>query len=147
MTRVTPTDARDTWCPGSGSEEIPRSRENRDSLATGGYTANVEARSKYDEIDPRNHLHRAANPYGDGLDTRDRGRVLFGGGKALGRSSSTWIKVLHDPFSGGRLTELRQADVYLDESGHRFVAETSSDEADFSGGVKLPEENHTASGS
>lgn len=49
-------------------------------------------------------------------------------------------KILTIPFSGGRLTNYVGADVYLDESGHRFVNEQAPMETISQAVWKLP--NH-----
>ena len=104
-------------------------------LATGGYTANVALRSKYD---PRltSDITTTANPYGDGLDTATGDGILFG--EALGAELLDMDKILTIPFSGGRLTNYVGADVYLDETGHRFVNEQAPMETISQAVWKLP---------
>ena len=116
VTRVTPTDAGYV-VSGSRLKKKFLVHAKTVILATGGYTANVELRSKYDPRLTR-EITSTANPYGDGLDTATGDGILFG--EALGAELLDMDKILTIPFSGGRLTN------YVDGN-------------DFSGGVETPE--------
>ncbi len=136
VTRVTPTDAGYV-VSGSRLKKKFIVHAKTVILATGGYTANVELRSKYDPRLTR-EITSTANPYGDGLDTATGDGILFG--EALGAELLDMDKILTIPFSGGRLTNYVGADVYLDEQGHRFVNEQAPMETISQAVWKLP--NH-----
>lgn len=134
VTRVTPTDSG-FLVSGSRLKKKFLVHAKTVILATGGYTGNVALRSKYD---PRltSEITSTANPYGDGLDTATGDGIIFG--ESLGAELLDMDKILTIPFSGGRLTNYVGADVYLDESGHRFVNEQAPMETISQAVWKLP---------
>lgn len=104
-------------------------------IATGGFTDSVELRQKYD---PRltAEFTTTSNPYGTAVASNTGDGLLLA--QKLGAGTADLDQILTIPFSGGRLTNYVGADIYLDESGHRFVDESASME-DISRAVwKLP---------
>ena len=85
-------------------------------LATGGFSANVELREKYNEQWPTLIGLNTTNPSsstGDGIIMADAiGANLVGMG---------WIQLI--PFSGNALTATIDGSLYLDKDGKRFIAE------------------------
>ena len=93
-------------------------------IASGGFTANVDRRMK---IMPQltADIHTSADPYGtawdgaqgDGLDLAQRADGVIAEGFGL--------QLL--PFWGGRLIDYAGGDMYVDETGRRFVDEILTD--------------------
>ncbi len=95
-------------------------RARRVIIASGGFTADVERRMKYDSrLDGT--FTTSANPYGlyfdgaegDGLDLAEAA------GAELGNLSS----MQYLAYAGGRLLEYPGADIYVNADGERFTAE------------------------
>lgn len=89
-------------------------------IATGGFTANVEARTAIDaRLGPG--VRTSANPDGSAWDGAD------GDGIALARSVGARVTAGFGlqllPFWGGRLLDYSGGDIYVDDSGRRFVNE------------------------
>lgn len=92
-------------------------------LATGGFTANVAMRMKYDaRLD--SSLSTTANPQGhfyDGADG-DGHRMAF----KLGAAAVKMQNIIVMPYWNGRLLDYAGGEIYVDSLGARFVDETSS---------------------
>lgn len=89
-------------------------------IATGGFTANVPLRMKYDRrLDDR--FFTSANPTGKGFDGSTGDGLLMA--KAIGADDDGMNYIQLIPLSGGRVVDYVGADIYVNAEGKRFVSE------------------------
>ena len=90
-------------------------------LATGGFSANVAMRQKYDsKLDA--DIKTTANPQGRYFEgaTGDGHTLAF----ALGAQSVAMENIVLLPYWGGRLLDYAGGEIYIDTLGRRFIDET-----------------------
>lgn len=89
-------------------------------LATGGFTANVELRMRYDRrLDDK--FFTSANPTGKGFDGSTGDGLLMA--RAIGADDDGLNYIQLIPLSGGRVVDYVGADIYVNAEGKRFVNE------------------------
>ncbi len=92
-------------------------------LATGGFTANVELRTRYDprlgEIFPT-----TANPFGSTFDGATGDGLLMALELGAATKDAEYLQLI--PFWGGRLLDYVGGDIYVNIVGKRFVNEAAS---------------------
>lgn len=89
-------------------------------IATGGFTANVPLRMKYDRrLDEK--FFTSANPTGKGFDGSTGDGLLMA--KAIGADDDGMNYIQLIPLSGGRVVDYVGADIYVNAEGKRFVSE------------------------
>ncbi|MFU0842904.1 MAG: FAD-binding-2 domain-containing protein [Burkholderia sp.] len=92
-------------------------------IATGGFTANIAMRLRYDDRLTAD-IPTTANPFGLYWDGST------GDGIAMGELIGAGLKGMENfillPYAGGRLLDYAGADIYLNARGERFVNETST---------------------
>lgn len=122
VTGMTRTD--DGWLLTGTDHEAPAGWRARNViLATGGFTANVGMRMRYDaRLDGT--IRTSANPRGDLFDG------ATGDGIVLGEKAGAALRTMDDmillPFWGGRLLDYVGGDIYINSDGRRFVNEAAS---------------------
>lgn len=105
-------------------------------IATGGFTANVAMRLKYDSrLDAS--LFTTANPTGRGFDgsTGDGIRMA----EKLGAQTVDMDAIQLIPLRGGRLLNYVGGDIFVDSSGRRFVDESKGVKAIGEAYLNLPD--------
>ena len=92
-------------------------------LATGGFTANVELRKKYD---PRlgQEFPTTANPFGSTFDGATGDGLLMAQRIGAATKDAEYLQLI--PFWGGRLLDYVGGDIYVNTVGKRFVNEGGS---------------------
>lgn len=92
-------------------------------LATGGFTANVELRSKYD---PRlgREFPTTANPFDSIFDGATGDGLLMALKLGAATKDAEYVQLI--PFWGGRLLDYVGGDIYVNTVGMRFVNEGGS---------------------
>lgn len=92
-------------------------------IATGGFTANVQMRERYD---PRlsAEFRTTANPSGKGFDGSTGDGILMA--EKLGALTADMDAIQLIPLRGGRLLNYAGGDMFVDGSGRRFTDETQS---------------------
>lgn len=92
-------------------------------IASGGFTANIPMRLRYDERLTAD-IPTTANPFGLYWDGSTGDGIAMGGMlDADVRGMENFILL---PYAGGRLLDYAGADIYLNSRGERFVNETST---------------------
>ena len=92
-------------------------------LATGGFTANVELRSKFD---PRlgSEFPTTANPNRKSFDGATEDGLIMAQKLGAATKDAEFLQLI--PFWGGRLLDYVGADIYVNNQGFRFVNEAAS---------------------
>lgn len=92
-------------------------------LATGGFTANVELRSKFD---PRlgSEFPTTANPNRKSFDGATGDGLIMAQKLGAATKDAEFLQLI--PFWGGRLLDYVGADIYVNNQGFRFVNEAAS---------------------
>lgn len=92
-------------------------------LATGGFTANVELRTKYD---PRlgQEFPTTANPFGTTFDGATGDGLIMAQKLGAAIKDAEYLQLI--PFWGGRLLDYVGGDIYVNTVGRRFVNEGGS---------------------
>lgn len=92
-------------------------------LATGGFTANVSLRQKYD---PRltSEFPTTANPNGTLFDGATGDGLIMAQALGADTKDAEYLQLI--PFWGGRLLDYVGADIYVNNQGERFVNEAAS---------------------
>lgn len=89
-------------------------------LATGGFTANVPLRMRYDRrLDE--HFNTTANPTGKGMDGSTGDGLLMA--RAIGADDDGLNYIQLIPYTGGRVVDYVGADIFVNAEGKRFVNE------------------------
>lgn len=92
-------------------------------LATGGFTANVELRTKYDpRLGPE--FPTTANPFGSTFDGATGDGLIMAQKLGAATKDAEYLQLI--PFWGGRLLDYVGGDIYVNTVGRRFVNEGSS---------------------
>lgn len=93
-------------------------------LATGGFTANVELRTKYDpRLGPE--FPTTANPFGSTFDGATGDGLIMAQKLGAATKDAEYLQLI--PFWGGRLLDYVGGDIYVNTVGQRFVNEGRSD--------------------
>ena len=105
-------------------------------IATGGFTANVPMRLKYDErLDAS--LFTTANPTGRGFDGSTGDGILLA--EKTGAQTVDMEAIQLIPLRGGRLLNYVGGDIFVDSSGKRFVDESKGLKAIEEAYLNLPD--------
>ena len=105
-------------------------------IATGGFTANVAMRLKYDSrLDAS--LFTTANQTGRGFDGSTGDGILMA--EKLGAQTVDMDAIQLIPLRGGRLLNYVGGDIYVDSEGKRFIDESKGVKAIAEGYLNLPD--------
>ena len=105
-------------------------------IATGGFTANVAMRLKYDSrLDAS--LFTTANQTGRGFDGSTGDGILMA--EKLGAQTVDLDAIQLIPLRGGRLLNYVGGDIYVDSEGKRFIDESKGVKAIAEGYLNLPD--------
>lgn len=92
-------------------------------LATGGFTANVEMRTRFDpRLGPE--FATTANPFGNAYDGATGDAITMTEPLGAALKDAQYIQLI--PFWGGRLLDYVGGDIFVNKHGKRFVSESAS---------------------